>query len=177
MAGRVRSHSVVVRRGSTGRPTHWGISFQTSAPVNIAGGSKVLVVSTAGLLTNPFTIIRSRGFCSIQTDQVIASENQIGAFGIAKVTSLARAAGVASIPGPQTDATWDGWFVHGSFGERFDFVTGAAFDPMMAHTYPIDSKAMRKVDGGDDDIVFVVENFGTNGFRANFAVRFLIKDA
>ncbi len=97
--------------------------MQTSAPVLVAAATKALVVSTAGALTTPFTIIRTRGFVAIASDQSTADENQIGAFGLGVVTELARAAGIASIPGAQTDAVWDGWFVHQSFGQRMEFMT------------------------------------------------------
>ncbi len=59
-----------------------------------------------------------------------------------------------------------------------EFMTEAGIEPNMATQYPIDSKAMRKVDGNSEDIVFVIENFGTtHGILTYFAVRFLVKDA
>ena len=45
------------------------------------------------------------------TNETAASENQLGAFGIALVNDVAAALGVTGIPGPATDALWDGWFV------------------------------------------------------------------
>ncbi len=177
MARRINQFRTSLVRGNA-RPVHWGISMQTSARVAVPANSKVLLISTLGALSTPITVIRTRGFFSVNTDQVAASEDQIGAFGIAVVNARARAAGVASIPGPFTDAIWDGWFVYQSFGQQFTFLTAAGFDPLSAVRYEIDSKAMRKVEGSDEDIVMVIENaHATNGFEVMFNTRFLVKDA
>ena len=84
-------------------------------------------------------------------------EETIGAFGAIVINDLAIAAGVASIPGPVTDESDDGWFVWQPFGSLYGAVTvGTASRPtLMPIQY--DSKAMRKVEEGFG-IAFVVEN-------------------
>ncbi len=82
------------------------------------GGSKILLGSFS--LSNPNideTILRTVGVLSIRSDQIAAPEEQVGAFGMIKVTDLAIAAGAASIPGPVTDIGDDGWFVHVPFAQ------------------------------------------------------------
>jgi len=172
----VRRSNRLVRSGSQRRATSWDISMQTSTTINIPAASKVLVVSTAGALTKNFTVVRTRGYLAVASDQIAAGELQVGGFGIGVVTSRARAAGVASIPGPMTDSTWDGWFVHDTFGQGLEVNSAVGFLADFFQRYVIDSKAMRKLDI-DEDIVFVVENFhATTGFDVLFAVRYLIKE-
>ncbi len=162
---------------TTRRLTEWGISMQTNALVNVPANSKVLVVSTAGGLLEPFTIIRTRGYLTVVSDQQASTEFQLGAFGLGVVTSRARAAGIASIPGAFTDAIWDGWFVHQSFGNKFTFSDATGIQAITGVQHEIDSKAMRRVDGADEDIVFVVENpHATQAFGVMFQVRILIKE-
>ena len=107
----------MARRGPTRpqrrRPNNsWGI-FASSSFSNIAANSKVLLGTIA--LSNPGideTILRIIGSISIASDATGAIETQIGSVGIIVVSDEAVAAGVASIPGPSTDGSNDGWFAH-----------------------------------------------------------------
>jgi hypothetical protein len=92
-----------------------------------------------------------------QSDQVAANEHFEGAVGFARVTQVAATAGAASIPGPVTDAFWDGWYGwHGIQGE-FSFITAVGYHPNGGYRIDFDSKAMRKV-GPNDALVIVAEN-------------------
>ena len=164
-------------RAGTRRQTEWGISMTTAAPVTIPANSAVMIANTAGGLTVPITIVRTRGFLSVFSDQAAATETQIGAFGMGIVSAQARAAGVASVPDPAGNATWDGWFVHEFFGQRLQFNSGVGLEPAYAQRYEIDSKAMRKIDASSEDIVFVVANLSaTQGLAVLFGARFLLKN-
>ncbi len=173
---RIRSRPLSVR-GSR-RQTDWGISIQTNAEVNIAASTSALVASAAAATLAPFapfTIVRTRGVLWFGSDQEAADEIQIGAMGLAIVSEAARAAGAASIPGPMTDATFDGWFAHQYFANKFSFVTAAGFDSVSGRMIEFDSKGMRKVTT-DDALVFVIENFGaTQGINVTFGLRILLK--
>ncbi len=147
------------RTGSK-RQTDWAFGFFTSAFIAIPANSKVLLSSipSSTLLTfAPSTIIRTRGMVSVITDTGSATEQQIGSVGLALVSDIARAAGAASIPGPSQEATWDGWFVHQFFAQKFAFGTGVAFNSNAANNMTIDSKAMRKFET-DQALVLMVQN-------------------
>ncbi len=145
-------------RGGAGRyrpSTNWSRSVST-ADVAVPASTKVLIATLA--LDNPGiaeTIRRTRGVFSISADQTGAVEDQIGAMGMMVVNDLAIAAGVASLPGPVTDANDDGWFVWVPYGSRGD--ANFAVSALVSVQYAFDSKAMRKVEEGFG-IVLVAEN-------------------
>ncbi len=86
------------------------------------------------------------------SDQGGALEAQLGAWGLVVVSDLALAAGVASIPGPVTDASDDGWFVWEPLLNRMQ--SASLLEPRI---FEFDSKAMRRVEEGSG-IAVVVEN-------------------
>ena len=143
------------------RLTQWGgTTVAATAFANVAPSSKVILLSidaaTLAAIT-PFTLVRTRGMFAVQSDQQAASEFQLGAFGMAFVTDAALAAGAASIPGPQTDSSWDGWHVFQPFIQRMVFQSGIGLYPEFAIQYEIDSKSMRKVED-EMALVLMVEN-------------------
>ena len=149
---------------STGHraPTNWARSVATGY-VTIAAGTKVLLATV--ILSNPGineTIRRTRGRFSVHSDQAVGGEPQLGALGWIVVNDLAIAAGAASIPGPVTDASDDGWFVWEAFASfGFNGTGGQLFD----RSYQYDSKAMRRVQEGFT-IALMVENANaTTGFN------------
>ena len=118
------------------------------------GGTIIFALNAAALAMRPFTIIRSRFELFVFSDQSAAIEPQVGAFGIAVVSDQAVAAGVAAVPTPVTDMGSDLWFVHQNYSGR-ESSTVDVSEP--GNRISIDSKAMRKVDIGQD-IVVVAEN-------------------
>jgi len=161
-------------RGGVRRKTDWFASAPLTAPVAVAASSAVLLEVAV-----PFdvgeTVIRIRGLVSVRSDQVVASENMLGAFGIGIVTEQAATAGIASIPHPVTDGGWDGWMWHTYFADRFTFLDSSGFsDGVSPRHYVIDSKAMRKVDG-NERLVVVVENSTATGINVTSMERILSK--
>jgi len=137
-----------VRRG-----TNWSRSV-AAVFIAVPAASKVLL--TQAVLSNPGiteTIVRTRGRISIQSDQGAAREDQLGAFGIVVVNDIALAAGAASIPGPATNASDDGWFLWEPFAWTGLQVDGQG-GPMVIE---LDSKAARRVEEGFG-LAFMVEN-------------------
>ncbi len=104
----------------------------------------------------------------------------LGAVGIALVNSDAFAAGVASVPGPQSDANWDAWMWHSYFDTRV--ITATLADgvngPAASQRIEIDSKAMRKWDLSET-LVMVIEGTeqGTAQIKFNADTRILLKAA
>jgi len=129
------------------RATDWQLGIlaigETSVPA--AGKAVIASFSSATLAAiAPSTIIRTRGFFSIRSDQAAASELQIGAIGLGLVNEVARALGITALPGPLTDALWDGWFFHQFFSQSFIVAdaTGIADNAGAGSGYTIDSKAV-----------------------------------
>jgi hypothetical protein len=100
------------------------------------------------------TVLRVVGGVSVQSDQSSSAEEQIGAFGLILITDVALAAGIASIPGPVTDVTDDGWFCYQSFA-----ISGAQGTvPNNTTWFPFNTKGKRIVSGEGISIAIVVEN-------------------
>ncbi len=138
----------------------------------VPAASKVLLTTLT--LSNPGigeTIRRTRGSFLWDSDQAVADEDYMGAFGLIVVSDLAVAAGVASIPGPVTDANDDGWFVWEPMLSTFEFASVVGFESSSGLHGTFDSKAMRKVEEGFS-IAIVVENASADGAR--FALGFSV---
>ena len=123
----------------------------------------------------PFTIVRSRFVIGVESDQTAASESQIGAFGMAVVSDEAVAVGVTAVPTPVTQMASDYWFVHQIFMSSciVKDATGIDFDVMK--NYEIDSKAMRKVDIGQDLVLVAELSAAGAGFAFTVGGRMLVK--
>ncbi len=177
MAGRqiVNRGSFVRGRGPR-RLVSWDLrGSATSVAVPASSAVLVLVFPSATIdLLAPATLIRTRGLVSIATDQIIASETQVGAFGIGFVNTVAGALGITGMPSPIMDSSWEGWFVWQALHAQFEFVTGAGFEHNVMTTFEIDSKAMRKFDT-DEALAYIVENRGTRGFNISVDLRHLVK--
>jgi len=156
------------------RATDWSASLVQDSQVTVPASSAVLLETFVPIVGGE-TIIRTRGLFTIASDQSVGTEIQFGAFGICVVTQQAAGIGITAIPHPSTDAAWGGWFVHGFFAEEFRFLSAIGFQPHNAAQFPIDSKAMRKVDE-DERVVVVIENTGaTTGLLVSDSFRFLTK--
>ncbi len=98
-------------------------------------------------LTGPGTVMRLRGRFYAQLDIGGVDERAVIAVGVIKVSDEALAAGVASIPSPDTDGDAE-WIWHGylivSAGAEAAVVTDAMFDRVE-----VDSKAMRRFKASD----------------------------
>ena len=162
------------------RQTRWvGSTVALTQFGTIPAASKVLFgQETAAALEAigvPLTLVRTRGQFSYKSDQQVANEEQIGAVGLAIVSETARGAGAASIPGPQTDSDWDGWFYWSPLYASFSLASAVGFAFDEAHTTVVDSKAMRKIND-DEAVVFMVENnHATHGFEFALNIRSLYK--
>ncbi len=152
------------------QPTSWA-RFVSASKVTVPAASKLILTTT--VLSNPGigeTVRRTRGRLWVESDQSAVRENQLGALGVMVVSDLAVAAGAASIPGPVTDGSDDGWFlwvpiVMGGANSDQDSAAGLGFD--------FDSKAMRRVEEGFT-IVWMLENIhATQGYKASIGISIL----
>ena len=140
--------------------------------------------STAVLLTSlnalalamrPFTVVRTRGILGLLTDQVAATERQAMAYGQCVVSDQAIGIGVTAVPTPVSDSSSDLFFV---FEELYsDFTAVATIDGFsrVGSYHRFDSKAMRKVEDGQDVISVVEVPAASSGTRVLTFFRTLIK--
>ena len=161
------------------RVTEWG-----AGPLD-AGGSlsatgKTLWSSSVSLASGSGTIIRTRGAGRfLLKTAAAAGDGFLIAVGLGLFTSDALAAGVASLPGPQSDIDWDGWFWHQV--AVVQSVTATIADGVNAASatfqYEVDSKAMRKWDQGAMILAGVIEvtELGTASMEHNADTRILLK--
>ncbi len=173
-----RGRTFVSSRRVSKRLTDWAFVVSSSGVTNIPLGSKVLAASlSAAQLAGaaPGTVIRTRGVLHVTSDTTGAGEVQTGAMGIGFVSETARALGVTAISGPDTDALWDGWFVHQFIEQRTLFSSAVGIDMAPGVQYIIDSKAMRKFDGSDGLVVMFENTSATFGYDVVLGLRFLVK--
>ncbi len=155
----------IVRRSFAGgraqrRQTRWGGSPDVAGTTTVGAGVKLLLSSfssadLADLIPN--TVVRIRGSLWVRTDQIVASEDAFGAYGIAVVTEQARAAGAASLPGPITDEGSDVWLLWVPWFANMFLSTAAGFDSAPGRLVELESKAMRKIEEGQA-LVTMIEN-------------------
>ena len=159
-----------LRRGRAYRPpTEWE-GFAATGDSTVLGATKVLL-GRFTVTGAPVTIRRTRGIVNWRSDQVVASETALGAFGLCVVSNDAFDVGATAIPGPSSDASSELWFVHQFLYARFELLSSSGFHPDGSSEYMIDSKAMRKV-SEEESIVVMVEATGADGgiFAAQFRI-------
>ncbi len=132
----------------------------TALTVTLPLGSAVLVssLSASALALRPFTVVRTRGVIFVSSDQSANTENQALNYGHIVVSDQARSAGIASVPTPVAEDNSD-WYVFETLMAAIRVATAASVFS-IGESRVIDSKAMRKVDVGQD-IVSVVESNAT----------------
>jgi len=136
------------------------------------------VLFPASLLSpeSPATIVRSRLVINVGSDQRAATEEIVGAFGCGFVNTVAASLGITALPGPATDCSWGGWFVHETFSERITVTTDIGVGNLGSATrrIVIDSKAMRKFEE-DQALVWMFENLASTGMVFAVSGRMLVK--
>ncbi len=163
-----------VRRGGRGwRPaTFWDGVVPTASSV-VPANNKLLLASFLPQDDLEVTVRRIRGRLMVGSDQVAASEDQLGALGAGIFSATAITAGVASLPDPVTDVGSDVWQLYVHIGQNVQFLTAAGIRPDFLWAYEFDSKAMRRIPEGYG-IAFVVANASaTHGMRVSMGMRLL----
>ena len=166
-----------VRATGRRRQTDWG--FGPDMLDQTVSSSAKLLGTTSLTVSEGQTIVRIRGILSLVLQTAAsAGDGFLGAAGIALVNSDAFAAGIGSIPGPQSDANWDNWMWHSFFDVRVN--TSTITDGVNAfgaqQRIVIDSKAMRKWDPAET-LVLMCEftESGAASVNVNCDSRLLLK--
>jgi len=158
---------------ATKRQTLW--LFQDAANVTMtgAGGNLLTSLSAAALALRPFTVVRTLMTGHVTSDQAGAHEDQAGAWGAAIVSAQAVGIGVTAVPTPVTDQGSDLWFAYKYFAGAGDQSTGGG---VSGFGFEIDSRAMRKVEDGQDLITVAEMDAGVSqGIQLIISGRMLIK--
>ena len=169
-----RRSGLVLRGGRNVRETVWFGQSADSSNTITAPSTAVLVssLSAAALALRPFTIVRTRGILNLRSDQAAAAELQGCSYGEAVVSDQASAIGITALPTPTTDSASDLWFVYewimGNATDLTDLAVGGV-------SKEVDSRAMRKVEDGEDLIKVVESAAVTNGLIIRQFTRNLIK--
>ncbi len=163
-----RRRQQFVRGARRSGNTTWIAGPDITGLTVLAAGAAVFDSSFA--LVEPHTIMRTRGSIWVVSDQTAASEQPLGALGMAVVSDQAAAIGVSAMPTPQTDADSDLFFVHQFWATGFTFISGVGVDTRVLERYDFDSKAMRKVNV-DETIAVMVEN-GSSAFGVSYMLQF-----
>jgi len=169
-----RRSGFVLRGGRQRRETSWFFNGWTSTTIAAPGSVLIASLNVAALALRPFTIVRWRGLWSVVSDQIANGENQVVSYGVAVVSEQAVAIGVTAIPTPVTDLGSDLWFVLEHLVNRWEVVSAVGVESPI-QTGGIDSKAMRKVEEGED-VVIVMETAAISAGAVMKQVgRFLVK--
>ena len=172
MAHRVRRFAGRTER----RKTSWFNYAPTVTTVTGGGAGLVFTLNAAALALRPFTVVRTHLYWALQSDQLVATEDQIAAVGMAVVSDQAAAIGITAVPTPITDLGSDLWFLHAMGNASYEFQSAIGTNPNFAAFHQnIDSKAMRKVDIGQDLAVVVEAPAISDGVSILLMGRQLVK--
>ena len=171
-----RTARTFLRGGRQVRESLWiGLGANVASLAAASSATILNSLNAAALALRPFTIVRSRGFFGIRSDQIAADENYDVALGFAVVSDQALAAGITAVPTPHTDIGSDLFYVYEALMGRFEFSSAVGIEQNLLTWVHYDSKAMRRVND-DQDISFVVETSAvSSGAMVHHSGRFLVK--
>ncbi len=168
-----RRSGSVLRGGRMRRESLWFGGVDQSTTTSGASSAVALTsLNAAALSLRPFTIIRTRGIIRIQSDQAAAAEVQGAAWGACVVSDQSLAIGVTALPTPVTDSGSDLWFGYEWIMSNATDLTDLAIGGVSKE---IDSRAMRKVEDGQDVITVMESAVNTNGLTLRSFSWFLVK--
>ena len=170
-----RKSGFVRRNNVMRRETSWiGIAAGNHTIVSANGALLLTGFSAAQLALRPFTIVRTHLSYNLRSDQRAVIEGYQGAIAMAVVSDQAHAIGVTAVPTPFTDVGSDLWYFYSAMAGQIS-VTSDIGALEAGHNVVVDSKAMRKVEDGQD-IAIVLEASGvSNGWTMIKLGRMLIK--
>jgi len=164
-------------RGRLGsrRESMWISLFETATGLAAASTAALFAGYTAAVLSlRPFTIIRTRGIFQINSDQQAVGELYHAGLAMSIVSDQALAIGVTAVPTPMTDRSSDLFFLYEELAGRVRFADATGITDQGIFT-TFDSKAMRKVEEGQDIAVTIETSTISLGTEVVKAGRQLIK--
>ncbi len=158
------------------RETRWlSLPVVRTTLASSSSAAIILVLTAAEKAERPFTIVRTRLIMHVLSDQVAASETYQVALGGAVVSDQAVGIGVTAVPTPQTDRLSDLWFLYEDVCAQVIIGATSTIQEPAGTQVRVDSRAMRKVEEGED-IIFTLENSSIgDGTITTVAGRMLVK--
>jgi len=142
----------VTRGGVRRRETLWIGSACVLQTIATPGAAFLILSLSAGALAlRPFTIVRTRGVLYARSDQTAATEQFGIAVGSMVASDEAVAIGVTAVPNPASNPSSDLWYLHELMFGDVSVATVVGFQSIGKERI-IDSKAMRKVEEGQDAV-------------------------
>jgi len=170
-----RKSGFIMRGGVMRRETSWIGIFETNTALAAANTAVLFAGFSATVLAlRPFTIVRTHLEYFVQSDQRAVSEFYQSAIGIAIVSDQALAIGVTAVPTPFTDISSDLWFLWKGLSGQMSVTTDVGVLEAGSHR-TIDSKAMRKVEEGQNIAISIENSSLSNGVNVAKFGRQLIK--
>jgi len=163
-----------LRGGRQVRETIWlFFPFASNAVTASATAVQQYALNAAALALRPFTVVRTIFNWSVISDQSAASESYIGNFGLCVVSEQAAAIGITALPTPATDQGSDLWFLHKLWIGRFELTGSDVTTDQSSRDF--ESRAMRKVQDGEDIVGTVEAGIGGSGCVVKTVGRMLVK--
>jgi len=169
------------RRGPTSTKS-WGSTNDGIKAVPLSGS---ILLGAAGNTGTPLTfvgtppiddltVLRTRGHWQAQGDAGMATGSQIQVS--VSLGVIPGVAGQTVFPTPIVDADWDGWFLHETI--MLGIASSGGQDVRAGQSMEVDSKAMRKLNGGSS-LIASFDAFNIAGVTVSvdfaFWARFLFK--
>ena len=149
------------RSRSQRRTRTWGVGPGGTSTAQLSASGVSLLGSAITPTEDKLTVMRTRGLFAVNLVTITSGgDGYFGAVGIGKATKAAHIAGIASLPTPITEQTWDGWLWH-SFFSVHGGPEAAIGTTGSSQWIEIDSKGMRKFDV--DDVLYAAVEVVENG--------------
>ena len=169
-----RKSGFITRGGRQRCETVWlNFPFAQNTEAASATASFVYALNAAALELRPFTVVRTLFDWLCISDQSAATEVAIGNFGLCVVSDQASAIGVTAIPTPATDQSSDLWFLIQPWIVQSQLIGSDWGTNLVPRS--IESRAMRKVDIGQDVVGATEAGIGGSGVTIYTVGRMLIK--
>ncbi len=170
-----KKSGLVLRSGKSRRQTFWLPIAATDSTLAAASTAALFTgFGAATLALRPFTIVRTRGLMSVRSDQQAASEVAHAFLAASIVSDEALAIGVTAVPTP-ADNPGANFFLYEQAMGIIRVVSAIGITEPTVQSTVFDSKAMRKVEEGQD-IAMVIETSSVADAASVFkAGRILIK--
>ena len=154
------------------RESRWLASTWTSDTIATDAAVIVTLLDAGALALLPFTVVRTRGFMHIATDQAGTTEDQSVIYGNIVVKEEASTVGITAVPTPELESDSD-WHLFEPLTTRFQLNSAIGFVHPAGVGKEFDSKAMRKVDVGSQ--LLGVAEVGASGLSEGLILRVFVR--
>jgi len=116
-----RKSGFIRRGGVMRRESAWLAGVEVQSAIGAGGAVLISGLNALALALRPFTIVCTRGYLWLRSDQIIATEDQTVYYGNAVVSDQAVAIGITAVPTPFTNSASDLWYTYEAMGTALVF--------------------------------------------------------